>query len=225
MDHRRLRACGCCWPRRCPTTTTWATRPRTTGLASLAAALVVAYALMTLALARAARTALLLAALGAWAVALSAVVGFGAALVYNVAALQFVVMCWAQSMVVAVYARVSPRYLHIDHAVLGMAAAACLVWCVSWYGFVVEQDWGWAAGTLVASVAVVGYNRVQLQRTEGLYNIDWHDITLAVLRYYCDDAARLCAWLCAAKTAQQQPTADADWVDLPESAAACTTRQ
>lgn len=132
-----------------------------------------------------------IACLGCWLLAGAAFVGFLSALVVNISPIQFVTLCFAQSLAIVVYTRVSIRKLVHKIAVMAMLGATMVVWLVSIYGFVVENDWMAATVILLLSFFVVIYNhRYLLHVKNGGYNSTWESTAEAIIHYYCMDAIR-----------------------------------
>jgi hypothetical protein len=132
-----------------------------------------------------------LVCLGCWLLAGAAFVGFLSALVVNISPIQFVTLCFAQSLAIVVYTRVSIRKMVHKIAVMAMLGATLVVWLVSIYGFVVENDWMAATVILLLSFFVVIYNHRYLLHVKNAgYSTAWESTAEAIIHYYCMDAIR-----------------------------------
>lgn len=127
-----------------------------------------------------------LACLVAWVLCGFAFVGFLSALVVNISPIQFVSLCFAQSIAMVVYTRTFPRHMINNVAIIAMFGADLLVWLISIYGFVVEGDWMAAIVILLLSFFVIFYNQFFLLHVKKRgYNTTWQSTAEAVIFYYC----------------------------------------
>lgn len=154
------------------------------GVGLIASAIVwtVLYALMALATANVKmRTALVCAVL--WTFASASLAGFACAMLYNISVLQFVAIAFGQSIALIIYVDLS-RKLAWRWAIPCMVLASVLVWAASIYGFIVEDDWFFAGGLVLAAAALVGWNAWRLTKSMD-YNMNEEGVVHAILDYYC----------------------------------------
>lgn len=126
-----------------------------------------------------------------WTTSSAMVVGFLAALSYNISPVQFMALSWTQSVVLVVYSRLSPRNMSLNVATALMAMFTIVVWCLFIYAFVVERDWLAAGIILALALVLVGYNRWRLETTEGRYDASFSQGVLAALHLYVGYAVDL----------------------------------
>ncbi len=127
-----------------------------------------------------------LAALGTWWIASIFIIGTSANLAGDAAPFQFVLMLWAQCVVMLVYTRVSPRFLSTMHAMLFMALATMCIWGVSIVVFFYDHDWISAAIVLVLALACIPYHGHQIRAAESRYSMRQEDLISAVVQFYGD---------------------------------------
>jgi FtsH-binding integral membrane protein len=120
-----------------------------------------------------------------WAVCFSLFLGFVAASIYNIATLQCLLVCWAQSLSMVVYTRLSPQKMDIQTAIAIMLFASTVVWCASIYAFFVEKDWILSVVMIVWAALLATYNVWQIKHIKGKYNLSWDDAVIVCAQYYC----------------------------------------
>lgn len=130
-----------------------------------------------------------IACLVVWLLNGFAFVGFLSALVINISPIQFVTLCFSQSISIVIYTHISPRVMINDIAIGSMFAATIIVWLISIYGFVVEDDWMAAIVILLLSFFVILYNQrflIHINTGEGgHYSTTWQSTASAIIYYYC----------------------------------------
>jgi len=122
-----------------------------------------------------------------WWLFTSAVVGFVSATIYNIAPIQFILISWAQSMVMVMYTVQSPHNVEIRTCTLLMIGGMVIVWLASVYMFLIEHDWLGGSVILILGGMLVAYNTIVIQRTESRYDASWKEGVRAVSEYYCRD--------------------------------------
>lgn len=126
-----------------------------------------------------------------WAISMGLLTGFASALTYNIAPIQFMAMWWSQSIAIVAFTRYNTREINVNKATIAMTIVTLAVWCASIYGFIVEWNWIAAIIIIILALAMVFYNRIQIQRTIGRYDTSWEQGVTAVCQYYCFDLVTL----------------------------------
>jgi hypothetical protein len=120
-----------------------------------------------------------------WVVCWVFIVGPIAVLTGNVAPFQLVAMIWAESMVVIVYTKVSPRMISARFAFVYMLIAAVVIWGIFIWAFVIDHDWD--AGLIILSFGMVCaiYHANQISVSEEHnYGMSWNDTVLSIIQFY-----------------------------------------
>lgn len=119
-----------------------------------------------------------------WWISFSLFVGFISASIYNISLIQWLLISWAQSVALIVYIKKAK----IDWYVAGVIlfCTTLVVWSISIYGFVVENDWIMSGIILGMSFVMIGYNIWQMMHIkENNSGISWEQRVLVCARYYC----------------------------------------
>lgn len=124
-------------------------------------------------------------------IAISGVVGFLSATIYNMSPLQFVGIFWAQSISMIMYTVQSPHNVEKHMCVILLVGATIVALALSIYTFTVEHDWISVAVLCVLSLALGAYNLLVIHRTENRYDASWEQAVCAMSHYYCFDLIEL----------------------------------
>lgn len=119
-----------------------------------------------------------------WWVSFSFFIGFVCATVYNMALIQWLLISWAQSVALIVYIKTCKIDWYITAVILFFTTL--VVWSISIYGFVVENDWVMSGIILGMSALMIGYNVWQMQYVkDNNAGISWEQRVLVCAKYYC----------------------------------------
>lgn len=119
---------------------------------------------------------------GLWWLSFAFFVGFFCAMIYNIALIQFLLISWAQSAAMIVYIRSIRMEWYLTLVILSFVSM--IVWVISIYGFVIENDW--IMSGVIASLAglLVAYNMWQLKNVKGKFDLSYEQSILVCLQYY-----------------------------------------
>ena len=119
---------------------------------------------------------------GLWWLSFAFFIGFFCAMIYNIALIQFLLISWAQSAAMIVYIRSVKMEWYLTLVILSFASM--IVWVISIYGFVIENDW--IMSGVIASMAclLVAYNMWQLKNVKGKFDLSYEQSILVCLQYY-----------------------------------------
>lgn len=133
---------------------------------------------------------------GIWTACSAAVVGFGSAMLFNIAPLQLVAISFAQSIAIVIYAQAAAHHHDASWrwALPGVAMATLAAWLASIYGFMVEDDWLFALALLLLSVLLAAYNARAISRARD-YSVSEADVERAIADYYVGDVAAVIKYL------------------------------
>lgn len=123
----------------------------------------------------------------AWWLCTSAVIGFLSATLYNIAPIQFMILSWAQSLVMVMYTTHSPHNIDLRVSSGLMALATLLAWLASVYMFLIEKDWIGSILLIIMGALLGAYNLMAIHRTESRYDASWEQGVRACAEYYCFD--------------------------------------
>jgi FtsH-binding integral membrane protein len=126
------------------------------------------------------KTAMVLGSL--WWISFSLFIGFLSALIYNIALIQWLLICWAQSVAMIAYIKSIKIQEYLTVCILTVASVA--VWLVSIYGFVVENDWIMSGVIAGMGALLVAYNMWQVKNVKGKFDLSWDQSVLVCLQYY-----------------------------------------
>lgn len=114
----------------------------------------------------------------------SAVFSF-AAIIENIAPLQFAMICCMQSCSIIVYSIVSPRMIDVWKSFYIMVSVGVLGWILGLFAFITEQDW--VSATLLGVVMILTsvYMAFQIQFVNR-YSLAEKDLIKAVIQFYAD---------------------------------------
>lgn len=133
----------------------------------------------------------------AWTLASTIVVSAVAILLANVAPFQLLAMIWAQTVVIVVYTKLSPRMIKTEYALIFMVAITFVVWAISIAAFVIEHDWLSGSVILILGLATSVYHAFQIRISEAHgYNVSWEDTVLSIVQFYGDPVLLLAHKFC-----------------------------
>jgi len=122
---------------------------------------------------------------GIWWISVSLFIGFLSAFFYNITPIQCLLISWAQSVSVIVYVRIGASHkLEWYIAASFMLTSSVLVWIMSIYSYLVENDWLYSIGVFGFALALLGYNLWQMNQIKNRFDLSWEQSTRACLFYY-----------------------------------------
>jgi hypothetical protein len=118
-----------------------------------------------------------------WWISFAFFIGFFSAMIYNIALIQWLLISWAQSVAMIAYIRSIKIEWYTTLFILSFTST--LVWIVSIYGFVIENDW--IMGGIIASMSalLIVYNMWQLGNVKGKFDLSWDQSVMVCMQYYC----------------------------------------
>lgn len=120
---------------------------------------------------------------GFWWISFSLFIGFLSAFFYNITPIQCLLISWAQSVSIIVYIRVSSK-LEWYTAASFMLTSSVLVWIMSIYSYLIENDWLYSIGVFGFALALLGYNLWQMNQIKDRFDLSWEQSIRACLFYY-----------------------------------------
>jgi len=122
--------------------------------------------------------------LSVWWISFSLFVCFVSATFYNITPIQCLLVSWAQSVSIILYSRMSPHKMEWYLAGTFMFISTVLVWVMSIYSYVVENDWVYSIGIFGTGILLIVYNTWQIEQIKNRFDLSWEQSIRACIFYY-----------------------------------------
>jgi hypothetical protein len=119
-----------------------------------------------------------------WWISFSLFIGFVSASFYNITPIQCLLVSWGQSVSVILYSRMSPQKMEWYLSGTLMLIATTLVWIMSIYSYVVENDWIYSIGIFGTGLVLTAYNVWQIEQIKNRFDLSWEQSIRACAFYY-----------------------------------------